>query len=193
MKVTHIFFNSFRLLRQQYEATDLFLSVNGKGMDDNMHMYMVEAAIKNFNERFKTSLKVNYNYKQHESSADAAEIDKILSELGIERTTSSKKAAMSNFKLRPTMKVLTTRRRGSSRALQCPKEHGPICHACPAQREFRVQFFGSNIYAIFLSVDVKELKCLLCVEKIESGNLTTHFQNDCEIFNPLSSEDPHAP
>lgn len=155
-----------------------------------MHVYMLEAAIKNFNERFKTTLKLNFNYKQQESSTDAAEIGKILSELAIARTTSSKKAAMSNFKLRPTMKVLTYRRRGTSRALKCPKEHGPICHACPAQIEFRVQFYGANIYAIFLTEE--EVKCLLCGEKIETGNLATHFQNDCEIFNPVSSVDPHA-
>lgn len=174
----------------QYEAIDLYLSINAKETNDDMHVYLLEAAFVYFNERFKTNLKVNYNYKAQECSDDAAEIDKILSKLAIERTTSSKKAAMSNFKIRSIMKVLNNRHHGNSGKLKCPKEHGPICY-CPPQLEFRARFFGSNIYAIFATEE--KVKCILCNEEIGSGPLNTHFQNNCEIFNPTSmAVNPHA-
>lgn len=142
-----------------------------------MHVYLLEAAISYFNKGFKTNLKVNYNYnyKPHD---DAAEIDKIMGVLAVERGISSKKASMPTFKMPPTMKVLTNRQHGNSQKLKCPKEHGLTCFRPP----FRARFFGSNIYAIFT---VKEkVKCFVCDKEIDFGTLDAHFQNNCRVFNP---------
>lgn len=155
------------------------LTVNSEENNDDLHVYLLEAAFSYFNQCFKTSLRVNYNYKGHDSGD--SEVEKILNAVALERKITSKKVSMAIFKFTPDMKVLTKRHLGNSRELKCPPEHGAICY-CGPQRMFRHRFFGSNIYAIFA---VKEkVKCFLCDEEIEAATLHAHFQNDCYIFNP---------
>lgn len=178
------------LLCLQYEAIDLYLSLNAEENDDDMHVYLLEAAISYLNQHFKTNLRVNYNYRAQECLDDAAEIEKVLDRTARERTVSSQKASMAAFKMAPIMKVLTHRHHGNSRELKCPKEHGPICY-CPPQLVFRARFFGSNIYAIFTVPE--KVKCFLCDKEIEAGTFGAHFEKHCQIFNPsLMSVNPFA-
>lgn len=151
---------------------DLWLSSGSEGMNDDMHVYLLEAAIKYFNSRFGTNLKVNYNYQQHDLRD--ADVERILDVIAVERKISSKKASMACFK------VINKRHLGSIRELKCPPEHGLVCH-CPPQRMFRDRFYGANIYAIFAVED--KVKCFLCDKERDCGNLNAHFQNEC-IFNP---------
>lgn len=174
----------------QYEMMDLYLTVNaGNEQDDDMHVYLLESGIGYFNLCFKTSLKVNYNYKA-QGSGDG-EVENLLAALAIERTISSKKPRIATFHFTPEMKVLTTRCVGNSQGLKCPKEHGPICY-CPPQRMFRSQFFGSNIYAIFAVEE--NVKCFVCAKEMKLGQLQQHFQKSCTIFNPVpASANLNAP
>lgn len=158
---------------------DLYLSVSSDDKDENLHVYLLEAANNYFNNCFKTNLKVNFNYKAQES--DNAEVKRILDALAIERKISLKKPRVAVFQITPIMKVLTTRRIGSSRDLMCPKEHGIPCY-CPPQRKFRTRFYGSNIYALF-AVE-KKVKCFVCDSEMDTGNLQDHFQKNCVVFNP---------
>lgn len=165
----------------QYEMMDLYLTINaGNEQDDDMHVYLLEYGIGYFNQCFKTSLKVNYNYKA-QGSGDG-EVENLLAALAIERQISSKKPRIATFHFTPEMKILTIRRVGSSQGLKCPKEHGIPCY-CPPQRMFRSQFFGSNIYAIFAIEE--NVKCFVCDKQMKLGQLQQHFQKDCTIFNPV--------
>lgn len=159
--------------------TDLLLSVNSDENDDDIHVFLLEAAFSYFNNKFKTNLRVNYNYKDNDSSD--GEVEKILNSVARERKISSKKASYVHFRKPPVMKVLTKKHFGRSQGVKCPPEHGVICY-CPSQLKFRERFQGSNIYAIY-TIE-KEVKCFLCDEKVDGAKLQAHFQKECYIFNP---------
>lgn len=66
---------------------DLWLSINMVENDDDMHVYLLEAAISYFNNYYKTNLRVNYNYKDHDSGD--GEVNRILNAVALERSVSS--------------------------------------------------------------------------------------------------------
>lgn len=160
---------------------DLYLSLNADDKDGNMHVYLLEAAFHYFNERFRTKLKVNYNYKAEECVDETVEVVSILRAIAEKKKLLAQKATYAVFTNEPALMLLTRRRKGNSSQLKCPKEHGMICY-CGPQLKFRKRFFGSNIYAIF-AIEEK-VECFICGMTVDAAIMLTHLGKHCNPIHP---------
>lgn len=173
--------NSLSFSISQYELIQLYVqkSKSAAEHEENPHLvvYLLEAAMYYFNERFETNLILNNNYKP---DSDDTDVQEILASIANERAN-ERMGLNAGLKMAPNVKLLTKKVAGNKDVVKCSEGCGSFCYGngCRSAAALRERFYGANIYFIFA---LDGLQCFLCEKEISGGTLGAHFNKDCKVF-----------
>lgn len=170
------------LFSLQYEMIQLYIDINDfhgeKEEDDDLTVYLLDAAIHYFNGRFKTNLILNNNYKNN--ADNDSDVIGLLTRIA-ESKKSPKMSTFDGFRIAPAVQVLTKKVSGNKEAVKCGQSCGGFCYGsgCRAAIALRQRYYGASIFFIYT---LDGPKCFLCDKKITQGGLNNHFNQDCQVF-----------